>query len=561
MPPRTVPLPLTDAIPCPLCGRLIDPAIFQFHRDLEPRLARRLRARHPGWEPANGVCPQCVAEAVAQAQAERSPTPIHHALQLPFPVYARDETRLLPTPVRVRANPHFTGRGVAIAFLDSGFYPHPDLVRPRNRILAHVDARGPEPVETPNFRKPHGSSWHGLMTASVGTGNGFMSEGLYRGLASRANLVLVKTGNRRGRRIHESDIQRALRWVIAHRERLDLRVVNISLGGDRLADGKLSELDKLVEEAAAAGLVVVAAAGNSGERGLVPPASAPSSITVGGLDDQNSLDRRQHRMYHSSYGTGARGVRKPEVIAPAIWLAAPMLPKTAVHHEALWLWQLLRAADSELRRLLETDYAQARFKRETLRLPLDEVRRVIRERMVAQKFIHPHYQHVDGTSMAAPIVSGLAAQMLEANPALSPARVKELIAATADPLEGVPAAQQGAGVINAGRAVAATLRAPGGPLHGWPVSPHLLRRTITFYYFDPDAREVALVGSFNGWQPAGHGLQAHSHGVWQITLPRFARGAYLYKFLLDGARWTHDPENPERVEDGYGGFNSVLTIE
>ena len=560
MPPRTVPLPLAGAIPCPLCGRPVDPAIFQFHRDLEPPIVRRLRARHPGWEPDSGVCPDCVAEAVQQAQAGRSPTPIHQELQLPFPVYARDEVHLLPTPVRVRANPRYTGRGVTIAFLDSGFYPHPDLARPRNRILAHVDARGPEPVAKPNFKKPHGASWHGLMTSSLGAGNGFMSDRLYQGIATHANLVLVKTGNRRGRRIHEGDIHRALAWVIANRDRFDIRVVNISLGGDHVTTGRLTELDRLVEEAADADLVVVAAAGNSGNRGLVPPASAPSAITVGGLDDQNSLDRRHHRMYHSSYGPGARGARKPDVIAPAQWLAAPMLPHTGVHHEALFLWQLLRASDSEMRRILETDYAHARFKKETLRLPLDDVRRVIRERMVEQKFIHPHYQHVDGTSMAAPIVSAVAAQMLEANPSLSPARVKELVAATAEPLEGVPAEQQGAGVINAGGAVAAALRAPGGPLPGWPTSPHLLRRSLTFYYIDGNASEVALVGSFNGWRPAGHALQAHSPGVWQITLPRLPRGQHLYKFLVDGKRWTHDAENPARVEDGYAGFSSVLTI-
>jgi serine protease AprX len=543
-----------------LCGRPIDPAIFPFHRRLEPRIARRLRARHPGWEPNSGVCPECVAEAAEQARAERSPASIHQELQFPFPVYARDEAHLLPTSIRVRADPRYTGRGVTIAFLDSGFYPHPDLVRPRNRILAHVDARGPEPVEKTNFKKLHASSWHGLMTAGVGAGNGFMSEGLYRGVAVNANLVLVKTGNRRGRRIHESDIQRALAWVIANREQFGIRVVNISLGGDHVTTGRLTELDRLVEDAVAAGMVVVAAAGNSGGKGIVPPASAPSAITVGGLDDQNSLDRKHHRMYRSSYGSGARGARKPDLIAPAQWLAAPMLPHTGTHHEALFLWQLLRASDAEMRRILETDYARARFKKETQRLPLDDIRRVIRARMVEQKFIHPHYQHVDGTSMAAPIVSAITAQMLEANPSLSPAQVKELIVATAEPLEGAPAEQQGAGAVNAGAALAAALRAPGGPVPGWPTSPHLLRRSLTFYYIDANASEVALVGSFNGWQAAGHPLQAHSRGAWQITIAGLPRGRHLYKFLVDGARWTHDPENPERAEDGYGGFNSVLTI-
>jgi serine protease AprX len=46
----------------------------------------------------------------------------------------------------------------------------------------------------------------------------------------------------------------------------------------------------------------------------------------------------------------------------------------------------------------------------------------VRQRINDQKFIHPHYQHVDGTSFAAAIVSAAVAQMLEANPALTPAR-------------------------------------------------------------------------------------------------------------------------------------------
>ena len=59
--------------------------------------------------------------------------------------------------------------------------------------------------------------------------------------------------------------------------------------------------------------------------------------------------------------------------------------------------------------------------------PASEIRLAIQEYMNEQKFIHPHYQHVDGTSMAAPIVSGIVAQMLEANPSLTPAQVKEML--------------------------------------------------------------------------------------------------------------------------------------
>src|SRR5690349_24997465 len=49
---------------------------------------------------------------------------------------------VIPTSVRLNADPEYTGKGVTIAFLDSGFYPHPDLVTPVNRVLAYEDLAG-----------------------------------------------------------------------------------------------------------------------------------------------------------------------------------------------------------------------------------------------------------------------------------------------------------------------------------------------------------------------------------------------------------------------------------
>jgi serine protease AprX len=190
------------------------------------------------------------------------------------------------------------------------------------------------------------------------------------------------------------------------------------------------------------------------------------------------------------------------------------------------------------------------------------MRRQIRTRMVEQKYIHPHYQHVDGTSMAAPVVSSVVAQLLEACPALTPAQVKEILMRTADPLAGIPKKQQGAGVINAARAVAVARRVSGGPLHGLPTSPQGQAGRITVYYYDPACRaaRVALVGAFNHWSPKGYDLQPLSTGLWRISFPSPPTGSYRYKFLVDD-RWEVDIENPDRVEDGYGGFSSVLKVQ
>ncbi len=546
---------------CPICHSPLDSNLVAIQPKLEDHIARILRENNDGWKCEDGACPECVNDAVERAIEARSLTSLQAELLTPFPVYSRDEKQLLTTSIRVHANPNFTGRGVTVAFLDSGFYPHPDLVRPRNRILCYVDATGRAPVEKQSFKKPVVTSWHGLMTSTICAGNGFMSNGLYHGLAKEAQLVLVKTGNLRGRGIRDRDISRALTWVLNNQERFNIRIVNISLGGDQPTTGKFTELDELVEEAVSLGMVIVVAAGNSGHRVIIPPAGAPSAITVGGLNDQNHLDPRYRRMYWSSYGRGVNGVRKPDIIAPAIWLAAPMLPKTRTHNAALYFWRLAHASDSELSKLLNSNYAETHLGKKTLSLPPPEIRLAIQEYMNGQKFIHPHYQHVDGTSMAAPIVSGTVAQMFEANPSLTPAQIKEILMMTADPLNDAPAERQGTGTVNAGRAVAAALRASGGLLQGIPLSPHIAHHETTFYYYDPVAREVALVGSFNKWQAKNYEMAQIRPGLWAGILDVPVHGTHRYKFLIDRTRWINDPENPLRIEDGFGGFNSLITID
>lgn len=545
----------------------MDAAILQINQPLESHIARILREQHPAWQPADGACPRCIIQAVHYAHHQRTVVSLHHELMLPYPVYSRDETALLPTPYRLHAYPNFTGRGVTMAFLDSGFYPHPDLVQPYNRILAHVDATRRIAVESAHFKRPALTSWHGMMTTCVAAGNGFASGYLYRGIASDARLVLVKTGNRRGRRIHETDISRALEWVILNQHRYNIRIVNLSVGGDIPCTGDFTPLDELVEEAVARGMVVVAASGNGGRECIIPPASAPSAITVGGLDDQNSMDRARRRMYHSNFGRGVANCDKPELVAPAIWLAAPMLPHTRVHNEGQYLWKLSQMPDPVLRRALNGKLALTRFKKETLALPLDDIRRAIRQRMIEQKYIHTHYQHVDGTSFAAPILSSIVAQMLEANPSLSPAQVKDILIATAEPLTHYPRAQQGYGVVNPAHAVACALRAAGGPMSALPLSPHVNGADVSFHLYDADACRVRLVGDWNEWQPHAHSLQEYLPGAWHLTIPRPSAGIYAYKFLVERieqdhihSRWLGDPENIERIEDGSGGFYSLLEI-
>lgn len=237
---------------------------------------------------------------------------------------------VVPTQVRLDADPNYSGKGVTIAFLDSGFYPHPDLLEPESRILAYRDLAEERPSLSAD--DPVESwQWHGTQTSVVATGNGRLSDGVYCGLASEAQLVLVKASHQG--RITEENIARGIEWVIENRERYNIRVLNISLGGDEDVAFSRSIINQAAEEVINLGVVVVAAAGNSGADGKhsIPPANSPSVVTVGGYDDKNDLDPETIDLYHSSFGPTADGTVKPEVIAPAMWVAAPILPGTGLY--------------------------------------------------------------------------------------------------------------------------------------------------------------------------------------------------------------------------------------
>lgn len=364
----------------------------------------------------------------------------------------------LPVPVRMDADERYTGRGITIAFLDSGFYAHKDLIEPDNRILAYHNIFEPEDG-LPALQKSDVASWHGMMTSVVAAGNGHLSDGFYRSIAPEANVVLVKIG--KTGRIPESNIEIGLRWVFENRDKYDIRIVNISAGGDFEEGYLLNPLCQLVEEVVKAGVTVVCAVGNAGMlpgHPVLPPASAPSSIAVGGLDDQNSLDRARRGMYRSSYGPTIDGLQKPEVIAPGIWVAGPILPHTPTADEARLYAQLDNAADEELREIIlahatvDKDIYAARD------LSVSLLRQLITIKLREGNVINQHYKFVDGTSFAAPIVSSIVACMLEANPKLTPQQVKRILIDTAERVEGIEVERQGWGVVAPRKAVEMALR-------------------------------------------------------------------------------------------------------
>lgn len=514
----------------------------------------RIKARHPGWSATQGACSRCVDHFHVQSLQE------DRLVSKSQSMTTADGYVVLPTPLRLQARDEYSGRGITICFIDSGFYPHPDLTKPSNRILEIVDITNPAQQRS-YFQQPRAESWHGTMTTVACAGNGYLSNGLYRGLASQANLVLLKVEDEQGR-ITGDSITKALRWAIQYREKYNIRVINLSVSDDWPISYKDSAVDQAAEAAIAAGIVVVAAVGNDPDAPIVPPANSPNVIAVGGLDDRNTLWGEDDTIYHSTYGITVDQFLKPELIAPGIWVAAPILPNTPEHREANALFKILAATDSRINQILANEISRTQLDPALVHEnSVSRIHEQVVDRVAQAKFISPHYTHVDGTSFASPIVASIVAQMLEARPGLIPRTVRSILFTSAQPLKDIPVARQGHGVVQAGAALQKALSED----HAFkkrPLSPFLnyANKKIIFYYHDHEAHRVSLAGSFNDWQPDQITFNSDQAGLWSAEVPLLPKGLYIYKFVIDGSRWIADPENPYREPDGFNGLNSRLVI-
>lgn len=349
--------------------------------------------------------------------------------------------QVLSIPERLDAHPRLAGKGVVIGFVDSGFYPHPDLMLPRRRIKVYADATRDVPIAS-DFFTAQVFGWHGTMAVSCAAGNGYVSGGRYRGLASEADVVLIKASTEGGR-LRAKDIAHAIRFPLRHPE-LGIRVLNVSVGTFD-SDPDRDDVSRAVKEVVAAGVTLFAPAGNRSGHPPTPPGSCADAITVGGLDDHNTMDRGDDKPWPSSYGMTPEGVMKPDLLAPALWLPAPMLPGTLVAREAAPLFQLLSVLEEASSEYGFSEQRSTATHEE--RASVAALVAAVGARISRKKYISPDYQHVEGTSFASPITASVAAQMLEADPTLTPAQIREALVSTAQPIQDVPRERQGAGLL------------------------------------------------------------------------------------------------------------------
>ena len=543
-------------ITCPLCNDAVEKLLYRFHIEGERNVIERIKEEHPAWAEDDGICGRCIdyyhTEIVMQQRLLPEIGPY-------FPVRSADDFVVLPTGLRLDADARYAGKGVTICFIDSGFCAHPDLTAHSNRIKKLFNINYPE-RGMEYFLQTRPANWHGTMTSVVCAGDGFLSNGLYKGIASSAELVLIGVQDEQGR-ISREGIVKALRWVLEHHREYAIRILNMSLGDDEALSYHDSEIDRLAEELIAEGISIVAAVGNDEQGAIKPPANAPGVIAVGGADDNNRVGW-DWSAYHSTYGRTADGLMKPELVAHAAWMAAPLLPETQEEKEAVTLYELVNTNDSALPDKLAALIQHIKIQYDPSGgMPVARIREVIINRIREAKYISPHYLHTDGTSFAAPVVSAVIAQLLEINALLNPAMVREILFATAKRRVDIPAERQGFGMIQARKAVLRVLKR--AHFTAPPVSPHINNeaRSIAFYMHHDSATQVSLAGSFNGWTPDTLLLQPGRNGLWKIEIPLLPPGRYQYKFFVDDAMWIEDVNNLYREPDGFMGFNSILIIE
>ncbi len=309
-----------------------------------------------------------------------------------------------------------SGQGVGVAVVDSGVAAHPDL---GSRIVAAIDFTQPcttSPCPTPAVSTtPLGDpGGHGTHVAGLIAGDGTSSGGAYTGVAPRANIVDVRVIDANGNS-NTSMVLQGLQWVLGNRGAYNIRVVNLSLGAAPTSSYKQDPLDTAVEVLDFAGITVVVAAGNSGPGAatITSPGDDPFIITVGAVDDAGTVATADDSIatFSARGRTAYDSLLKPDVSAPGRKMIS------------------LRSPGSTL----DTLYPE---------------RRVAAPGATAQS-----YFLLSGTSMAAPVVAGTVALMLERNSTLTPSMIKKRLEASATPLTGFSAVDEGAGRIDVAKAV------------------------------------------------------------------------------------------------------------
>jgi serine protease AprX len=250
---------------------------------------------------------------------------------------------------------------------------------------------------------------HGTFVAGIAAGQ---AAG-YAGASPRSNIVSLDVMDDTGT-ARTSDVIAAAQWILANKSTYNIKVANFSLHSSSSCSFTHDALDKAVEKLWLAGVTVVAAAGNyglpNGPSGVpYAPGNDPFVITVGAADmDGNPSPNNDTAPSWSAYGYTNDGFDKPEIAADGRYMVGP--------------------------------------------IPMSSTLAVQK----ASNIVAPGYIQLSGTSFAAPIVSGIAAQILARNPSWTPDQIKGALMAGARPTPSAVKGSLGVGEVNAIKSVLTT---------------------------------------------------------------------------------------------------------
>lgn len=298
--------------------------------------------------------------------------------------------------------PYRQGAGIGVAVVDSGINWQTDLytVMGVNRVIANVR------FNTDYNQTTFDNFGHGSHIAGVVGGNGRTLNGKYIGVAPMSNIINVKVSNDDGSST-TSSVVAGLEWILKNRARYNIRVVNISLNSTVDESYHSSPLDAAVEVLWFNNIVVVVSAGNNGTDTLYPPANDPFVITVGAVDDKGTASISDDAVTSFSAYSNENGMKKPDLVAPGRNIVSLM----------------------------------------------GNTNGVIPTAHPANKVDNTYFR-MSGTSVAAPMVAGAAALLIEDEPNLTADQVKYRLMATASKSwSGYNANTAGAGYLDVYAAV------------------------------------------------------------------------------------------------------------
>ena len=373
-----------------------------------------------------------------------------------------------------------TGRGSTVALIDTGVYNHPDLA---GRVTCGIDLSHEAGTEA----ECADTFGHGTFMAGLIAGNGASSDGKYRGAAPEANIVSVKVAGYDGS-ADVTHILAAIQWVVAHKDVYGIDVLSLSLGTDTSMDYRLNPMNFAVERAWQAGITVVTSSSNRGDvpGTVTSPGDDPYVITVGASNHEGTVSVSDDRvpLFSGRGPTASNGLQKPDIVAPGVSTVS------------------LRSPGSHI----DNNYGYTAA-------------------------LSGGYFKGTGTSMSTASVAGIVAQMLQANPSLTPNQVKFRLLGTSRAIVDRDPNVAGRGLVDAYAAAKSTLAGEAnqnvetstglgllgltrGSLDAWAVTPEGEAKITLEFTAQTDPQEIDLTNPLGliTWNAA-----TYTSGEWDAS--------------------------------------------